>query len=82
MNRKNSQKKEKVFKIIKEIRSKKNLERVKSIHGELRLSEDLGLNSFDLAELTVKIEDEFGVDIFEDEGVEYVSQIIKKIRHE
>ena len=82
MNRKNSQKKEKVFKIIKEIRSKKNLERVESIHGKLRLSEDLGLNSFDLAELTVKIEDEFGVDIFEDEGVEYVSQIIKKIRDE
>jgi acyl carrier protein len=78
---KDNSKKRKVIKIIKDIRSKKNLERVENLDGKLKLTEDLGLNSFDLAELTVKIEDEFGVDIFEDEGAENVRQIMKKINN-
>lgn len=36
-----------------------------SIEDELSLRSDLGFDSFDLAELTVKIDDQFGIDIFE-----------------
>jgi acyl carrier protein len=38
---------------------------------------DLGLTSFDLATLTVKIEDEFDVDIFEDGIVSTIGEVIE-----
>lgn len=44
-----------------------------------RLREDLGLDSFNLAELTVHIEEEFGVDIFEDGLVNTLGEIYTKI---
>ena len=40
---------------------------------------DLGLTSFDLAELTVRIEDEFDIDIFEDGLVNTVGEIYAKL---
>ena len=46
---------------------------------ETRLREDLSLTSFDLAELTVKIEDEFDIDIFEDGLVNTVGEIYSKL---
>lgn len=49
------------------------------INKETRLREDLGMNSFNLAELTVHIEDEFDVDIFESGIVNTVSEILEKI---
>ncbi|MFX1588009.1 MAG: acyl carrier protein, partial [Promethearchaeota archaeon] len=52
--------------IINKLREKKELKRLDSISGDQNLMGDLGFDSFDLAELTVRIEDEFGVDIFED----------------
>lgn len=42
---------------------------------------DLGLDSLDLAELTVRIENEFGVDIFEDGIVETVGEILEKLNN-
>lgn len=47
--------------------------------SELKLREDIGFDSFDLAQLTVMIEDEFDVDVFEDGIIETVGEIIKKI---
>lgn len=38
---------------------------VASIDVEVRLREDLHLDSLDLAELTVRIEERFGIDVFE-----------------
>lgn len=70
---------EKVLVIINEIRAAKNLAPVESIKAETKLREDLGLTSFDLAELTVKIEDEFDIDIFEDGLVSTVGEIIAKL---
>lgn len=46
------------------------------------LRNDLGLDSLKLAQLTVFIEDEFGVDVFEDGIVETVDDIIKKIEND
>ncbi|THC67310.1 acyl carrier protein [Bacteroides fragilis] len=42
--------------------------------------DDIGFTSFDLAELTVRIEDEFDIDIFEDGLVNTVGEIIEKLR--
>lgn len=69
----------KVLEIINEIKAAKNQDPVESINAETRLRQDLGLTSFDLAELTVKIEDEFDIDIFEDGLVSTVGEIIAKL---
>jgi len=42
------------------------------------LRNDIGFDSLDLAELTVNIEEEYGVDIFENGFVETVGDIMKK----
>lgn len=69
----------KVLQIINEIRVSKNLEPVVELKSETRLREDLSLTSFDLAELTVKIEDEFDIDIFEDGLVSTIGEIYAKL---
>lgn len=71
--------KEKVLSIINEIRAAKEMAPIASINVETKLREDLNLTSFDLAELTVKIEDEFDIDIFEDGLVNTVGEIFAKL---
>ena len=71
---------EKVLSIINEIRAAKEMAPVESIKTETKLREDLNLTSFDLAELTVKIEDEFDIDIFEDGLVNTVGEIFEKLQ--
>jgi acyl carrier protein len=69
----------KIKEIINIVLEKNNKETVKELNKELSLRDDLGMDSLDLAELTVRIEDEFGVDIFEDGIVDKVGEIIEKI---
>lgn len=70
---------QKVLEIINQIREAKELSPMTSITAETKLREDLNLTSFDLAELTVKIEDEFDIDIFEDGLVRTVGEIFAKL---
>lgn len=65
--------------IVNDIRNNKEMGSVTEIHEEDRLREDFGFTSFDLAELTVKIEDEYDIDIFEDGLVNTVGEILAKI---
>ena len=53
----------------------RNEELTSNISGESNLR-DLGLSSFDLATLTVKIEDEYDIDIFEEGIVSTVGEIV------
>ena len=55
---------------------------MESISEESSLRDDLGLTSFDLAELTVHIEDEFDIDIFEDGLISTVGEIYTKLDKE
>lgn len=71
--------KEKVVEILKGIVLAKGKEIDFEINSKTKLREDLGLTSFDLAELTVKIEDEYDVDIFEDGLVSTVGEIFAKL---
>ena len=71
---------EKILEIVNSIIKNKNENDLENIAPEMRLREDLGLDSFDMAELTVKIEDEFDVDIFEDGIVLTVDEIYKKLQ--
>lgn len=69
----------KVLDILNEIRAAKNMAPIETIGADTKLREDLGLTSFDLAEITVKIEDEFDIDIFEDGLVSTVGEIFAKL---
>ena len=70
---------QKVLAIINDIRASKDLPSVAELNPAMKLREDLGLTSFDLAELTVKIEDEFDIDIFEDGLVTKIGEIFEKL---
>lgn len=69
-----------IISIINEIRSAKDLSPFKSISTDTRLREDLNLTSFDLAELTVKLEDKFDIDIFEDGLVSTIGEVLAKLK--
>ncbi len=65
--------------IINEVRANKKQPPADSITSLARLREDLGFESLDLAELTVRIEEKFGVDVFADGLVHTVGEIAAKI---
>jgi acyl carrier protein len=71
---------QKVLEIINKIRSAKDMAPIAELHAADKLRDDLGLTSFDLAELTVNIEDEFDIDIFEDGLVNTVDEIFEKLQ--
>ena len=70
---------QKVLSIINEIRKAKNLAILEKLNVEDNLRNNLEFTSFDLAELTVKIEDEFDVDICEDGLVNTIGEIYAKL---
>lgn len=71
-------KRKKLLSIFNDVLENNELKKIESLEPEYNLRDDLGLDSLALAELTVKIESEFGVDIFEDEIIETVNEVIKK----
>lgn len=71
---------EKILNIINNIRVSKNLAPVVNLKEDDNLRTDLGFTSFDLAELTVHIEDEFDIDIFEDGLVNTVGEVYEKLK--
>ena len=70
----------KVLEIINDIRTAKSMSAVETLNSTDNLRNDLSLTSFDLAELTVRIEDEFDIDIFEDGLVNTVGEIYAKLQ--
>ena len=65
--------------IINEILENNEMCKIDELNNNLKLSNDLGFDSLMLAELTVKIEDETGIDIFEDGIVNTVGDILQKV---
>lgn len=68
-----------LLEVVNSIRENKELNKLAEINEKDRLREDYGFTSFDLAELTVKIEDEYDIDIFEDGLVNTVGEILAKL---
>ncbi len=68
-----------LLEVVNSIRENKELNKLAEINETDRLREDYGFTSFDLAELTVKIEDEYDIDIFEDGLVNTVGEILAKL---
>lgn len=69
-----------LIKIINCILRKRDAMQIDKMSPNMSLRKDLNFDSFDLAELTVIIEDEFGVDIFEDGIIDTVGEIMDKIQ--
>ena len=70
--------KKSLLEIINEVLSKPE-NQVENITPEMDLRNDLGMDSMDLALLTVLIEEEYSIDIFEDSLVSSISDILKKL---
>lgn len=71
---------QRILEIINVIRESKGQPMISTISSSDSLRNTYGFSSFDLAELTVRIEDEFGVDIFEDGLVDTVGEVIDKLQ--
>ncbi|MGE4170318.1 MAG: DUF1493 family protein [Candidatus Margulisiibacteriota bacterium] len=69
---------DRVIAIINDILEMKDLPQI-TYSPDLKLKEDIGLDSLDLAELTVKLEKEFSVDIFADAIVQTLGEVIGKL---
>ena len=65
--------------VVNEVRTNKGQPPVEALASSLRWGEDLGFESLDLAELTARIEDQFGVDVFADGVVTTVGEVVRKI---
>lgn len=65
--------------IVSILTESKNYNESVLIQSSSRLREDLGMDSYSLAELTVYIEDEFDIDIFEDGLINTVGEIFAKL---
>ncbi len=71
---------DKLLEIINKVRKNKSLKELNKLEPASDLRRDLGFDSLDLAELTVRIEDEYHVDIFEDGIVNTIGEICNKIK--
>lgn len=70
----------KILLIINDIRIAKGLSQIIALEEGTDLRKDLGFSSFDLAELTVRVEDEFGIDIFKDGIVNTIAEVYEKLK--
>jgi len=68
-----------LLEIVNTVRDNKGLRKLEKIKHEDDLRRDLELDSLDLAELTVRIEKETGIDIFADGFVSTIGEILTKI---
>ena len=73
---------EKVKKIILELMTENDIELIDEnlINYSSLLTSDLGLDSFNLAQLTVMIESEFGIDVFENKIIRTYGELIKALK--
>lgn len=65
-----------IINVVLENRGRKPISKIKAKQS---LRDEIGLDSLDLAELTVRIEAEYDIDIFEDGIVNTVGEILEKL---
>lgn len=67
--------------IINTVLTNNGRKRLDCVLPESDLRRDLALDSFDLAELTVRVQAKFDVDVFADSNVSTVGEIIEKLKN-
>jgi len=70
----------KILAIINKVKDNKADELLEVINVNTKLREDCGFDSLDLAELTVRVEREFGIDIFANGNINTVREILEQIK--
>lgn len=70
---------EQLLSIINTVLENRGKGKVSNINESSSLKNDCGLDSLDLAELTVRIDAEYDIDIFEDGIVTTVGEILEKL---
>ena len=70
---------EKILEIMNTVLDNRIKKKLTVLRPEMHLRNDIGFDSLDLAELTVRIEAEYDIDIFEDGIVNTVSEIFEKL---
>ena len=68
-----------LLRIINELLEDEGENTLESLSLDLNLKDDIGFDSLTLAQLTVMIENEFGVDIFEDGLITTIKEIYDKV---
>lgn len=68
-----------LLEIINQVRTNKGLPEVDAVTASLRLREDLGFDSLDLAELTARIDEAKGIDIFAQGVLATVGEIEQRL---
>ena len=71
---------EKLLSIINTVLENRGKNTVKFISEESSLKSDIGFDSLDLAELTVRIEAEYDIDIFGEGVVSTIVEIMEKLK--
>lgn len=71
---------EKLLSIINTVLENRGKNTVKFISEESSLKSDIGFDSLDLAELTVRIEAEYDIDIFGEAVVSTIGEIMEKLK--
>jgi acyl carrier protein len=70
----------KILEIINTVRENKELSKLENLSSHTRLREDCGFDSLDLAELTVRLEKEFNIDVFEKGNLNTIGEIIDRLK--
>ncbi len=70
----------KLLGIVNVVRRNKGLPELSELRGDHDLRDDMRFDSLDIAELTVRIEDLFGVDVFEEGVVRRWSEIRARVK--
>lgn len=65
--------------IINTIKENNNQKKMSELSDDMHLQDDIGFSSFELAELTVRIESEYDIDVYEDDIVYTIGEIRKKL---
>jgi acyl carrier protein len=68
-----------LLEIINKVLDSNDMNTLESISEYMNLKNDLGFDSFMLAELTIEIEEETGIDIFADSVVHTIGDINQKL---
>lgn len=71
--------KEKLLVIINEMLEETDQKKLDALKSSMSLKDELNFDSLQLAELTVRIEEEFGIDVFEDGIVQTIGEISSKL---
>jgi acyl carrier protein len=71
----------KILRILNTVLENRGKKKLQEFHSVLDLRKDLDLDSLDLAELTVRLESEFEVDIFENGNTNTLQEVFEKLTY-